>query len=115
MKHINALFSFSVMAASLVAAGGSYLMLTSPIKAAEPAKVEAPLAPPAPIPSVEVPPPDPMILSEVVIATPKNVLKEAPLRAKVAAPKPTSEKQFLCETSWQDSNIGGRYKRCEWK
>jgi len=114
MKHINALFSFSVMAASLVAAGGSYLMLTTPIKA-ETARVEAPHAPPAPIPSVEVPPPDPMILSEVVIAAPKNTVKPAPIRAKVALPKPPTPKQFLCEENWQDSAIGGRYKRCDWK
>lgn len=118
-NRIRPLFSFSALLAfALVGTGGTYFIAshkteTHPI-APEPIKVNQVVT----IPTVEVPPPAPLVLDEQVIKAdkPKPIVTKRPTstpKAKIAAaPK---ECNMVCEDSWQDSNIGGRYKRCECK
>ncbi len=71
---------------------------------------------PLPVPRLETPPPPVDLAQYDVPPAPRRVpnkVEPKVLINKVVAPTKAKEKEMVCESDWQDSTIGGRYKRCE--
>lgn len=121
MNNRHYLFSFVAVAFTLAAIGTATSSALVPLNdklnqvKARQNKIELPKAPEVAPQKTELPP---VIELDDIPAAPRRstpkVGNTVAMKAKIAAPK---EKEFVCESQWQDSTLfaGGRFKRCEWK
>ncbi len=118
MNKINPVFSVSLFAI-LATVGASGYLLHNNHKVNNLIEQEDKVLAPLPEPKVEVAP-TPAPVNEVVIEVPKpQVEKPATPKAKVATQAAIAQNlkpcELVCEDQWNESNYGGRFKKCECK
>lgn len=116
-NRISPVFSVSVFAI-LASVGASSYLLHNSNKVNNLIREEDKVLAPLSEPKVEAPTPTPV--KEVVIEAPKpQVKKLATLKAKVVTQAALAQAaqpcELVCEDNWNDSNYGGRFKKCECK
>lgn len=76
------------------------------------ASASTPTATPAtPVPPVEVTPPS----VELGTSSESRVITIPVVEIRGSRPKPAGKAKTWTCGEWQDSNVGGRYKACDWK
>ena len=120
MSKFNPVFSVSVFAI-LATVGASGYLLNNAHKVNNLIKQEDKVLEPLPQPKVESFTPHVIDVAPQVIEVPKPkvpVVKPTTSKAKVAPAalaQAISPCELVCEDNWQESNYGGRFKKCECK